>query len=145
VDGTSKRLNQVNPSQLEWEADAQEVLLALLPDQDPSCGCTNFEFTNGGAIAEVDSLVITPKGVYLIAVKSWAGMVTGDQGAWVQQRPDGSRQSITNQAAVNSRKVKQLASLIQRIWPHNAKVGPPFIKRWCGSPTPACRSSCPGS
>ena len=65
MDGTSKRLNQVNPSQLEWEADAQEVLLALLPDQDPSCGCTNFEFTNGGAIAEVDSLVITPKGVYL--------------------------------------------------------------------------------
>jgi hypothetical protein len=128
VDGTSKRWNQVSPSQFEWEADAQEVLRALLPDQDPYRGWTNFEFTNGGAIAEVDSLVITPKGVYLIEIKSWAGKVNGDQGTWVQQRPDGSRRSFTNQAAVNSARSSSWASLIKRNWPHNAKVGPPFIQ-----------------
>ncbi len=124
MDGTSKRRNQVMPSQFEWEAAHRR---SLPPPPTPR-GWTNFEFTNGGAIAEVDSLVITPKGVYLIEIKSWAGKVNGDQGTWVQQRPDGSRRSFTNQAAVNSRKVKQLASLIKRNWPHNAKVGPPFIQ-----------------
>ncbi|NLH65799.1 MAG: NERD domain-containing protein, partial [Candidatus Microthrix parvicella] len=64
MDGTSKRWNQVTPSQFAWEAEAQEILRAMLPDQDPYRGWTNFEFTNGGAIAEVDSLVITPKGVF---------------------------------------------------------------------------------
>ena len=81
-----------------------------------------------GAIAEVDSLVITPKGVFLIEIKSWAGKVEGNQGTWVQQRPDGSRQSFNNQAAINSRKVRALASLIKRNWPRNAKTGPPFIQ-----------------
>ena len=128
MDGTSKRWNQVTPSQFAWEAEAQEILRAMLPDQDPYRGWTNFEFTNGGAIAEVDSLVITPKGVFLIEIKSWAGKVEGNQGTWVQQRPDGSRQSFNNQAAINSRKVRALASLIKRNWPRNAKTGPPFIQ-----------------
>jgi len=92
VDGTSKRWNQVSPSQFEWEAAHRRFSAPCFP------------------------------------IKSWAGKVNGDQGTWVQQRPDGSRRSFTNQAAVNSRKVKQLASLIKRNWPHNAKVGPPFIQ-----------------
>ncbi|MBK6312332.1 MAG: NERD domain-containing protein [Candidatus Microthrix sp.] len=81
---------------------------------------TNFEFTNGGAIAEVDSLVITPKGVYLIEIKSWAGEVNGDQGmghsaptAAVGRHQPGCGHSARSQLASHSAL---------------APTGPPFIQ-----------------
>lgn len=117
MDATSPRWQQVTTSQYAWEAEALEHLRALLPDSDPYRAWTNFEFTDGGAIYEVDALVVTVKGVWIVEVKSWSGKVTGDQGTWVQRRMDGSRMSYANQAAVNHRKARALASLLQRNWP----------------------------
>ncbi len=40
-----------------------------------------------GAIGEVDALVIAPKGIFLIEIKSWPGRLGGDAGTWQLTRP----------------------------------------------------------
>src|SRR5664280_3168047 len=121
MEATSSRWHPFSPSHLSFEVTALELLRILLPDTDPYRVWTNFEFTNGGQIYEVDALVVTAKGVYLIEVKSWAGKVTGDQGTWVQQRRDGTRVPFSSPARINTGKVRSLASLIRRNW----QPGPP--------------------
>jgi serine/threonine protein kinase len=116
MEASSPRWRQVTPSQHAWEAEALGSLRALLPDNAPFQAWTNFEFTDGGRIHEADALVVTPKGVYLIEIKSWSGKVTGDQGTWVQQRTDGSVKSYGNPARLNMTKVRSLASLLKNNW-----------------------------
>lgn len=54
-----------------------------LPDRDPYRAWANFEFiADDGSVNEVDLLVLTPKGLFLIEVKSRPGQVTGDAGTW---------------------------------------------------------------
>ncbi len=110
---------------------------SLLPDTDPFRVWTNFEFTDGGRIHEADALAITPKGVFLIEIKSWSGRVHGDQGTWVQERRDGSRLSYGNPARLNMAKVRSLASLIKRNW-RGGPAAPrsPFIESlvWFSNP-----------
>ena len=128
MESTSSRWNQVTPSQHAWEATALEQLRNFLPDTDPCRVWTNFEFTNGGQIYEVDALVVTAKGVFLVEVKSWAGKVTGDQGTWVQQRRDGTRVSFSSPARINTGKVRSLASLIRRNWqPGTPGANVPYV------------------
>jgi serine/threonine protein kinase/transcriptional regulator with XRE-family HTH domain len=137
MDATSPRWRQVTPSQHAWEAEALDRLRALLPDADPFFAWSNFEFTDGGRIHEADALVITPKGAFLIEIKSWSGRVTGDQGTWVQERKDGSRLSFNNPARLNTAKVRSLASLIRRNWPGGPTAPhPPFITSlvWFSNP-----------
>lgn len=137
MDSSSPRWVPVTPSQYAWEEEALEKLRALLPDAEPFRAWLNFEFTDGGRIHEADSLVITPKGVFLIEIKSWSGRVSGDQGTWVQQRRDGSRQSYGNPAQLNMAKVRSLASLIRRNW-SGGPTAPrtPFIESlvWFSNP-----------
>jgi len=137
MDATSPRWIQVTPSQHAWEADALDALRSLLPDAEPFRVWTNFEFTDGGRIHEADALAITPKGVFLIEIKSWSGRVDGDQGTWVQQRRDGSRVSYGNPARLNMAKVRSLASLIKRNW-RGGPAAPraPFIESlvWFSNP-----------
>jgi serine/threonine protein kinase len=144
MDATSPRWRQVTPSQHAWEAEALDRLRALLPDADPFFAWSNFEFTDGGRIHEADALVITPKGVYLIEIKSWSGGVTGDQGTWVQERKDGSRLSFNNPARLNTTKVRSLASLIRRNWPAGPTAPPPpFITSLVWFSNPGLRVALP--
>lgn len=138
MEAASPRWRQVTPSQHAWEAEALDTLRALLPDADPYYAWTNFEFADGGRIHEADALVVTPKGVFLIEIKSWSGKVAGDQGTWVQERRDGSRQSYNNPARLNTTKVRSLASLIKRNWPGGPNSPrTPFIESlvWFSNPS----------
>lgn len=145
MDGSSKRWNQVTPSQYVWEADALETLRALLPDTAPYYGWSNFEFIEGGTVNECDALVVTPKGVFLIEIKSWAGHIGGNHGTWVQIRPDGSRLSTSNAVTTTDRKAKRLSSLIKRNWrggPDARRV--PFIEPLVWFSNPRAHVELPG-
>ena len=137
MDATSQRWTQVTPSQHSWEADALDALRSLLPDADPFRVWTNFEFTDGGRIHEADALAVTPKGVFLIEIKSWSGRISGDQGTWVQERRDGTTMSYGNPARLNQAKVRSLASLIKRNW-RGGQTAPrsPYIESlvWFSNP-----------
>jgi serine/threonine protein kinase len=125
VEAGSQRWRQVGESQYPWETDALNVLRELLPDAAPFQAWTNFEFTDGGRIHEVDALVITPKGGFVIEIKGWSGEVRGDQGRWTQIRNDGSRESHPNAANLTAQKVRAIASLVSHYWNPGHQAGVP--------------------
>jgi len=66
----SPRWNIITPSQYAWERRALDFIRLGLPDYDPYRAWTNFEFqTADGAIYEVDLLVLTKQGFWLIECK----------------------------------------------------------------------------
>jgi hypothetical protein len=60
----------------------------------------------------VDVLVFTPKGCYLVEIKSWAGEIGGDAGTW-EWVYDGRRKYRGNPRILAERKAKKLASLLK--------------------------------
>jgi serine/threonine protein kinase len=106
---------QVSPSDFPWEQDALVFLKDRLPDHEPYRAWANFEFMFDGAIGEVDVLVLAPKGVFLIEIKSWPGVVKGDAGTWRNTRPDEVRaRTLDNPLLLANRKAKRLKSLLMR-------------------------------
>jgi serine/threonine protein kinase len=139
VEPGSKRWRQVSKSQFAWEVDALAALRELLPDEAPVQAWSNFSFTDGGRIFEVDALVITRKGGYLIEIRSWSGRVFGDQGTWTHERRDGSRKGYPNPANLMAEKARVLASMIQARWPDLGRNGPvrPYLQPlvWFSNPS----------
>src|SRR4051794_19553849 len=107
--------SQVTPSEFAWERDALSFLKRNLPDHEPYRAWANFEFVLDGAIAEVDTLLVSPKGVFLIEIKSWPGELRGDAGTW-RRTPRGHtrERSDDNPLLLTNRKAKRLKSLLGR-------------------------------
>ena len=106
---------QVTPSEFSWEREALAFLKERLPDHEPYRAWANFEFLLDGSIGEVDVLVVSPKGVFLIEIKSWPGELRGDAGTW-RRRPTGyaRERSDDNPLLLANRKAKRLKSLLAR-------------------------------
>ena len=69
---------EISPSQFAWEQEALEFIRQQLPDHEPYRAWSNFEFiADDGSINEVDLLVLTPKGFFLVEIKSRPGRLTG--------------------------------------------------------------------
>ena len=76
-----KLWKQITPSDFAWEREALEFLRAQLPDHEPYRAWANFEFiAQDGSINEVDLLVLTPKGLFFVEIKSHPGEISGDNG-----------------------------------------------------------------
>ncbi|WP_444941915.1 BREX system serine/threonine kinase PglW [Microbulbifer sp. ZKSA004] len=105
---------QITPSDFAWEREALEFVKQVLPDHDPYRAWSNFEFIAlDGSINEIDLMVLTPKGLFLIEIKSHPGVMKGDAGTWVWEKPDGGRKVFDNPRILTDRKAKKLASLLQ--------------------------------
>jgi len=103
----------VTPSQYEWERRGLDFVRSGLPDHDPSRAWANFEFqTPDGAIYEVDLLVLTKQGFWLVEIKSWPGRVWGDAGTWTRTQ-DGKTISEDNPVMLANRKAKAHISLLK--------------------------------
>uniref|UniRef100_UPI002359E240 NERD domain-containing protein n=1 Tax=Pseudomonas aeruginosa TaxID=287 RepID=UPI002359E240 len=114
-----------------WERDALEFARQLLPDHDPYRAWANFEFiAQDGSINEVDLMVLTPKGMYLVEIKSHPGVIRGDAANWVWERPlpKGGQKIFDNPRLLARRKAQKLASLL-KLQPsfHRSKETVPFI------------------
>ena len=101
-----------------------------LPDHEPYRAWSNFEFlADDGSINEVDLLVLTPKGFYLVEIKSRPGIVEGDQGTWTW-RHNGRTQTVDNPLPLANRKAKKLIALL-RLRPREALGAPrPLAAAW---------------
>jgi len=109
------RWTQVTPSDFPWERDALAFLKERLPDHEPYRAWANFEFLLDGTIGEVDALVVAPKGVFLVEIKSWPGTLEGDAGTWRLKRPGQVRAgTMDNPLLLANRKAKRLKSLLAR-------------------------------
>lgn len=118
---------QVTPSDFPWERDALAFLKDRLPDHEPYRAWANFEFILDGSIGEVDVLVVSPKAVFLVEIKSWPGELRGDAGTWRRTPPGHTRErSDDNPLLLSNRKAKRLKSLLAR-QPAFRGQQPPFI------------------
>ena len=109
----SPRWNIITPSQYEWERRGLDFIRAGLPNHDPYRAWANFEFqTADGAIYEVDLLVLTKQGFWLVEIKSWPGKVRGDAATWTRTH-DGKTITEDNPVLLANRKAKALVSLLK--------------------------------
>ena len=107
------RWNIITPSQYEWERRGLDFIRAGLPNHDPYRAWANFEFqTPDGAIYEVDLLVLTKQGFWLVEIKSWPGRVWGDAGTWTRTNK-GRTVAEDNPVLLANRKAKALVSLLK--------------------------------
>ena len=124
-----KLWKQITQSDYTWEREALEFARQLLPDHDPYRAWANFEFiAQDGSINEVDLMVLTPKGMYVIEIKSHPGVIGGDAANWVWEKPQGGQKIFDNPRLLARRKAQKLASLL-KLQPsfHRSKEAVPFI------------------
>ena len=128
MDATSPRWQAVTDSAFPWERDALAFVRDRLPDHEPYRAWANFEFiADDGSINEVDLLVLSPKGFYLVEIKSWPGVVAGDQGTWTR-RHNGRLETLDNPLLLANRKAKKLVSLLRRQPGLRKKAASPFLE-----------------
>jgi serine/threonine protein kinase len=123
------RWQTVSPSQFAWEREALDWLRNHLPDREPWHAWTNFEFIDEeGKVNEVDVLILTPAGLFLVEIKSRPGVVSGDAHTWLWVT-DGRERAYDNPLILANRKSKRLASLLRRQSAVlKAKVRLPFVE-----------------
>lgn len=123
------RWHVIAESNFPWEREALEWLRSQLPDRDPWNVWTNLEFIDDeGKISEVDALVLSPAGLFLVEIKSRPGTVDGDAHTWTWQT-DGREYTYDNPLILANRKSKRLASLLRRQPAiSKAKIRLPFVE-----------------
>lgn len=88
----------VTESSFPWEWDAPEFERAQIPAHTPYRAWSNFEFIdNDGNINEVDLLVLTKMGIFLVGIERRPGLITGDAGTWIWDN-EGKRLPMTTQS-----------------------------------------------
>lgn len=117
----------VSESEYPWEQEALEFVRKGLPSSSPIQAWSNFEFmAEGGAIYEVDLLLIGPWGAFLIEIKSRPGVISSHAGSWKWR--DGTKYSTRdNPLPLANRKAKALKSLLARQKGFK-KIDVPFIE-----------------
>lgn len=126
---SANRWHVIAESNFAWEREALEWLRAQLPDRDAWHVWTNFEFIDDeGKVNEVDALVLSPAGLFLVEIKSRPGVLRGDAHSWTWTT-DGRSFTYDNPLILANRKAKRLASLLRR-QPAivRAKVRLPFVE-----------------
>src|SRR5438552_13789215 len=104
----------ITASAFPWEKEALDYIRSQFPSHEPYRAWSNFEFiADDGSINEVDLLVFTPEGFFLIEIKSRPGRLTGDAGTWTWET-DGRRVTFDNPLFLGNTKAKKLRSLLER-------------------------------
>ena len=98
----------VTESQFTWEREALAFVRDRFPAYDPYRTWSNFEFiADDGSINEVDLLVFSPAGFFLIEIKSRPGRLFGDAGTW-QWETEGRLYTVDNPLFAANAKAKKL-------------------------------------
>src|SRR4029450_1229929 len=73
------------------EREALAFIRARFPAYEPYRAWTNVEFiAEAGSVNEIDLLAVPPRGLFLVEIKSWPGVLSGDGQRWRLRRPSGS-------------------------------------------------------
>ena len=115
MQGNPKLWTEVTTSEHAHERAALHFIRERFPTREPFRAWANFTFVaEDGARNEVDLLVVSPTGVYLVEIKSHPGRMDGDAGTWVWTTPEGRRRTFDNPLLLAERKAKKLKSLLMK-------------------------------
>jgi serine/threonine protein kinase len=118
----------VTESNFAWEREALEYIRQHFPNCEPYRAWSNFEFiASDGSINEIDLLVFTPQGVFLVEIKSRLGRLSGDAGTWSWEN-DGKSRVYDNPLILANSKAKKLRSLLGSQKAFRGKFKLPFIE-----------------
>ncbi len=124
----SSNWNTITESNFPWEREALDFVRQQFPTHDPYRAWSNFEFiATDGSINEVDLLVFTPQGFFLIEIKSRPGRLFGDAGTWTWET-NGRLYTSNNPLITANSKAKKLRSLLERQRAVRSKGQVPFIE-----------------
>lgn len=125
---SDKYWTTVSPSEFAHEQEALQYIRERLPDHSPYCAWSNFEFSgHDGRLYEVDLLVFSKVGVYLVEIKSYSGQLIIDQNQWVHHSRTGRQRTEDNPRRLANQKAKVLAGLLRRFGGWGDSY-PPFIE-----------------
>ena len=115
----SSRWAEVNPSRFPWERAGLDYVRTGLPDVAPIRAWANVEFVaDDGSINEVDLIVLTGAGLFVVELKAWAGRISavgGETGRWRWTRPGDTTPRIRENPILATRaKARRLRSLLLR-------------------------------
>ena len=118
----------VTESRYPWERDALDFVRDRWPDHEPYRAWANFEFIAlDGSINEVDLLLLTPMGFFLVEIKSRPGRVHGDPGTWTWDT-EGRLVTAANPILTANLKAKKLKQLLLRQKAVRVKDSIPYIE-----------------
>lgn len=118
----------VTESRYSWERDALDFVSDRWPDHEPYRAWSNFEFIAlDGSINEVDLLLLTPMGFFLVEIKSRPGRVFGDAGTWTWET-EGRLVTVGNPLLSANLKAKKLRTLLERQKAVKVKGSLPFVE-----------------
>ena len=97
------------------EREALAFVRTRLPNHEPYRAWSNVEFiADDGSVNEVDLLVVTTRGFFLVEIKSFPGKLFGDGQKWRNVRPDGRERFLDHPLILTNTKAKRLRSLLSR-------------------------------
>jgi serine/threonine protein kinase len=100
------------PSEFPWEQAALEHIREHFPDREPYRAWAGFTFTaRNQRIRECDLFAVTPRGVFLVEIKSHPGRATNHGSEWTFT--NGHRRTITNPLHLTDLKAKELKGRLQ--------------------------------
>ena len=108
---------------------AEEVALdsfrALLPDDGITTAWVNLTFIdNNGRSGEVDVLLLTRAGLFIVELKGWHGRIVGNTQRWMH-----NIRNVENPWLAADRKAKRLAELLKDVAPNEkARKDVPFLQ-----------------
>ena len=101
-------------SDYPWEQQALDFLKAKLPGAEPYRAWQTFTFTAAtGHVREVDLLIATPGGLFLVEIKSHPGTAANHGSTWMFRDGDKTR-TIENPLHFTDQKAKELKSQLQK-------------------------------
>ena len=116
----------ITPTPHDHEQLGLDLLREALPDQSPYRAWANFEFvSDDGLLYEVDCLVVTRKGLFLVELKHYQGALEGNGVSRWYRSINGRSWEEDNPLALANRKSKILRSAMQRHVGRDVRL--PFI------------------
>jgi hypothetical protein len=135
---TSTNWMTVAESSFPLEREALEFVRAQFPAHDPYRAWSNFEFiADDGSVNEIDLLIFTPQGFFLIEIKSRPGRLRGDAGTWTWET-DGKLTTVDNPYQLANPKRRNCNPCCSDRKPARAKAKCRSSKQLSFVPLPTC-------
>ena len=111
---SSKQWTELSPPVHNDEKEALEFLKKSLPKISTFHGWSNFEFKDRNGEHEIDALIVTPNGLFLVEIKSYHGELRIERNRWLSKKPSGRRVEERNPISLANRKAKYLRSVLKK-------------------------------